>query len=76
MLGFIYRLVRGFERENGIHPNLLYLNEQHARSLREGFSEEFTLQMIMDFLQMDLVINRDVVHPQVIWRQSAQRQAV
>ena len=76
MLGFIYRLVRAFERENGLYPNLLYLNEQHARSLREGFSEEFTLQMIMEFLQMDLIVNRDVVHPHVIWRQSAQKWAV
>lgn len=73
MLSFIYRLVTEFEKEHGIHPNLLYLNDKHADHLQQSFSSEFKLHSIMKFLDMELIIDKSIVHPHVAWTQTAQR---
>ena len=73
MLSFIYRLVHDFEQKHGIHPNLLYLNEHHVKHLLDGIAEDFTLQNIIELLQLELIINREVLHPHVVWTQTAQR---
>lgn len=73
MLGYIYRLVRDFEHEHGIHPNLLYLNQFHSEHLRTAFAENYSMSLIMDLLDMDLVIENDIMHPHVAWRHTAQR---
>ena len=75
MLSFIYRLIRDFEQEHGIEPNVLYINEVHAHYLRNGFDEHFSYQTIRDILRMELVISREVVHPNVAWSASVARQA-
>ena len=75
MLGFIYRLVRDFELEHGIHPNLLYLNRFHSEHLKAAFAEGYSMSQIMDALEMELIIDHDIMHPRVVWTQTAQRVA-
>jgi len=75
MLGFIYRLVRDFELEHGIHPNLLYLNHLHAEHLKSAFDTDYSMSQIMDVLQMELIIENDITHPHVAWAQTVQRVA-
>jgi hypothetical protein len=75
MLGYIYRLIRGFEQEHGVQPNLLYLNRMHSDHLMAAFDEKFTLGQIMDMLEMEMIIDPEVMHPHVAWTQSAHRAA-
>lgn len=75
MLGHIYRLIRDFEHEHGIHPNLLYLSKFHSEHLKDAFSEDYSLRMIMELLQLELIIDHDIMHPHVAWTQVAQRAA-
>jgi hypothetical protein len=75
MLSFIYRLIRDFEQKHGIHPNLLYLNEYHVKHLIDDVAVDCSLQNITDLLQLDLIVNREVLHPHVIWTQTAYRRA-
>jgi hypothetical protein len=75
MLSFIYRLIRDFEQEHGIHPNVLYINEVHARHLKYGIAEHYSYQAIRDLLRMELVISRETIHPHVAWTASLARQA-
>ncbi|WP_455221853.1 hypothetical protein [Kaarinaea lacus] len=73
MLSYIFRLIRDFEKEHGIHPNLLYLNDYHVKHLIDGLAEDFSLQHITELLQLELIINREVLHPHVVWTQTAHR---
>ena len=73
MLGYIYRLIRGFEQEHGIHPNLLCLNRTHMEHLKASFDESYNLGHIMDMLQMEMILEPEIVHPHVCWTQTAQR---
>ena len=73
MLGFIYRLINEFEREHGIHPNLLYLNRFHAEHLKAAFDADYSMSQILDVLGMELVIENDITQPHVVWKQAAQR---
>jgi len=73
MLGYIYRLVSDFEHEHGIHPNLLYLNQLHSEHLKTAFAEDYSMNLIMELLHMELVIENDIMHPHVAWRHAAQR---
>ena len=75
MLGHIYRLVRGFEQEHGIHPNLIYLNLEHIEYLKAAFDARYSLQQIMSMLHMEMIIDHSIVHPHVAWTHTAQRMA-
>lgn len=75
MLSYIYRLIRGFEYEHGIFPNLLYINQDHAEHLNELFEGHPHPPTLSDVLGMEVVVNRDVVQPHVVWAQSAARRA-
>lgn len=75
MLSFILRLSLEFEQENGIYPNLLYLNRFHAERLKTAFEREYTMAQILEILDMELIINNDISHPRVVWSQIAQRAA-
>lgn len=75
MLGFIYRLIREFEIEHGIRPNLLYLNQFHAAHLKASFDQSYSMTQIMDILEMELVIEHDIMHPHVAWTQTAMKVA-
>lgn len=76
MLSYIFRLIRDFEHEHGIQPNLLYLNQFHARHLHNSLESQLSYQSVCDLLQMELVIDQEIVHPHVAWTQAAQRMAV
>jgi hypothetical protein len=76
MLSYIYRLIRDFEQEHGIHPNILYLNDVHARHLKDGFAEEYSYQTIRDLLQMEFVVNKETLHPHVAWTATVIRKVV
>ena len=73
MLAYIYRIIRDFEQEHGIHPNLLYLNRFHSEHLKSAFSEKYSMQHIAEVLKLELVIDQDSMHPHVAWTQSAQK---
>lgn len=72
MLSHIYRLIKDFEHEHGIHPNLLYLNSHHIEHLRSSFGEEYSLEHIMMLLEMELIIEEDIMHPHAVWTTLAQ----
>jgi len=76
MLSYIYRLIRDFEQEHGIQPNILYLNEIHAQHLKDGFAENYSYQAIRDLLQMEFVVSGETVHPHVAWTPTVIRKAV
>jgi hypothetical protein len=77
MLSFIVRLVQAFEREHGMRPNLLYLNDQHITHLKDGFSSDFDLNDIIRMLEMEIVVDDSIAHPHVAWVQMmAQKRAV
>ena len=73
MLAYIYRLIRDFEQEHGIHPNLLFMNQNHCDHLKEAFDNRYSLYTIMQILQMELVIDSDAIHPHAAWHKTAQR---
>ena len=75
MLGYIYQLVRGFEQEHGVQPNLLYLNRFHSEHLKSAFDEQFSIGQIMDMLQMEMIIDDEIMHPRVAWSHVANRVA-
>ena len=76
MLSYIYRLIRDFEQQHGIQPNLLYLNELHAKHLKAGFAEQYSYQAIRDLLQMELIISKETIHPHVAWSSTVHKKAV
>ena len=75
MLDHIYRIVSSFEKQHGIFPNLLYLNQAHSEQLKSCFSENYTFSNIIDLLDMDVIIETDIVHPHVAWAHSFNRAA-
>lgn len=75
MLDHLYRLITGFEQEHGVLPNTLYMNEAHCAHLKAAFAEQFSLGQIMEVLQMEMIIDREIVHPHVAWTQAADRAA-
>lgn len=75
MLGYIYRLVTGFEREHGMRPNLLYINKEHLSHLKSSFDQNISIQQIMEMLKLEVIIDEGSVHPHVCWTQIAYRQA-
>lgn len=76
MLSYIMRLVDQFQHTHGSRPNLLYLNDAQVRHLRAEFSADLGLHHLCKMLEMELVIDREVIHPHVAWVQSASRLAI
>ncbi len=76
MLSYIFRLVDHFQRQHGVEPNLLYLNELHMLELKKAFSSNQTIPSITDFLRMDIIISCEITHPHVAWMQTAHRIAI
>jgi len=74
MLGFIYRLMRDFERAHGVLPNVLYINPFHQKHLAAAFNADFSMQQITSLLHMEMIIDNDVMHPHVAWLQAARCQ--
>ncbi|MGD8742605.1 MAG: hypothetical protein PVH46_04215 [Granulosicoccaceae bacterium] len=63
MLSFIYRLVREFEAEHGLRPNVLYLNVDHFQRLRQDFIDPEDIEGIINRLGMEIVIDKTALHP-------------
>lgn len=76
MISFILRLIDDFKQEHGYQPNLLYLNEFHFNHLKSGFTEDFSLQLMCEVFQMELIVNREVIHPHVAWTHTADKLAM
>ncbi len=77
MLSFVYRLVRNFEQEHGVHPNLLYLSTTHLQSLREQLDACEQIGDIVNLLGMEIIVTDETMHPHVAWTSSEwQRKAV
>jgi len=72
MLAYIFRLIRDFEKEHEVNPNLLYLNKFHYKHLEQAFSEAYSLQNIIDTLQVEIIVDQCIIHPRVSWSHSAQ----
>jgi hypothetical protein len=69
MLSFLYRLIRGFQWEHGFPPNVVYLNPLHYRALRENLSA-LTHEQAENFLQLQIVLVADALHPRMAWQDS------
>ena len=65
MLSFLYRLVETFQREHGMHPNLIYLNRLHYRKLLESLPAMKSHEEISRFLMMEIIISPEIMHPHV-----------
>jgi hypothetical protein len=75
MLSFIYRLVRDFELEQGVKPNVLYLSTMHFQRLRQDFVDPDDIEAIINRLDMEIVIDNSALHPHVSRVGTSQRQA-
>lgn len=75
MLSFIYRLVREFEAEHNLRPNVLYLNVDHFHRLRQDFVDPEDIEAIMNRLGMEIVIDRTAIHPHLSNIGNTRRQA-
>ena len=67
MLSFLFRLMRTYQREHGFLPNVLYINDFHYQKLRESLADLTTHEEIAAFLQLDVVISTEAVHPSIAW---------
>ena len=67
MLSFLYRLVENYQREHGLHPNLLYVNQRHYLKLLECLPEMKNQEEVSRFLIMQVVISPEAAHPYVAW---------
>jgi len=76
MLSYIYRLAMNFEHEHGLRPNLLYINPGHMAQLKETFPDPADFANILRLLEMELIIDREIIHPQVAWASAARQRAV
>ena len=67
MLSFLFRLMRAYQREHGFLPNVLYINDFHYQKLRESLPALTTHEEIAAFLQVDVVLSAEAVHPSIAW---------
>ena len=75
MLSFIYRMMREFELEHGMKPNVLYLNTDHFERLRDDFADPDNIEAIINRLDMEIVIEKSTLHPHLSRLESSYRQA-
>lgn len=76
MISYILRLIDEFKREHGYQPNLLYLNEFHLTHLKSGLADDFTLPLMCELFQLELIVDREVIHPHVAWTHTADKLAM
>lgn len=67
MLSFIYSLVRRFEAEHSVPPNLLYLSSDHLHHLKRELHASLDIDMLPRLLGMEIVISNETIHPRVSW---------
>ncbi len=76
MISYILRIIDEFKHEHGYQPNLLYLNEFHLNHLKDGFSDNMSLAVMCELFQLELIVDREVIHPHVAWTQTADKLAI
>ncbi len=67
MLSYIYRVAMQFERKHGMRPNLLYLSYEHFEELKKSVADPADISVILNCLEMELILGREIVHPHVGW---------
>ena len=67
MLSYIYQIASRFERNHGVAPTLLYLNQRQYSQLREDMTGIPDLQGVASLLGMEIVISEETIHPRVAW---------
>ncbi len=67
MISFLYRIVSQFERENGHRPNLIFLHPAHMEALQCDLASIHGLGELVRFLGMEIIVDAEIVHPQVMW---------
>jgi len=73
VLSYLYQLIRGFRREHGILPNVLYVNHRHYQQLTLDLPAFPTHAALCGFLALEVHVAQDVAHPHVAWVRSAAR---
>jgi len=73
MLSFLYRLVRTFREEHGYRPNVVVMNAGHYRLLQDSLPELANPAELAHFLDMDILLSEEAVHPHVAWMPQIQR---
>ena len=76
MLSFIYRIATEYEKSHGFQPNLLYLNQEHFDCLCGDLVEIKGLGNICRLLGMQIVLERELLHPHVYWTDVNWKRAV
>lgn len=74
MLSFLYRLIRDFQREHGIPPNVLYLSESHYGALRENLPQ-LDHEDVERLLRLHIVLFPEATHPRVACQELPRRRA-
>jgi len=67
MLSFLFKLANNFEQEHGYRPNVLYLNQQHFKSLKESLADIKDLDALNRFLGMEIVLSEESSQPHLAW---------
>ena len=67
MLSYIYQIASRFEKNHGVAPTLIYLNQAQYRQLREDMVGIPDLQSVVSLLGMEIVISEETIHPHVTW---------
>jgi len=76
MLSFVYRLVDDYEQEHGLRPNTLYLSHNHLQHLTDSFSQGTCLENIIDYLDMEIILDESAIHPRVGWMNRVYSRAI
>lgn len=67
MISFLYQMANHFEQEHGFRPNILYLNPEHYQQLRLDLIRIRDLEELVQFLGMEVVLDREMGHPHVAY---------
>jgi hypothetical protein len=67
MLSFLYSEIESFRQEHGYLPNLVYMSANHYQQLVESLPKCRNHDDIVRFIEMEVVISADAMHPHVAW---------
>jgi len=73
MLSFLYRLIRAFREEHGYQPNVVVMSAAHYRVLQDSLPELANPADLARFLQMEILLSEEAVHPHVAWMPHTKR---
>ena len=65
MLSHIVSLVKSYEHEYGLRPNVVYMNETHYGYLREELPGVRDHHDVVAILGVDIALDDESMHPQV-----------